>query len=51
NQILARHSGQPLERIERDTDRNYWMDPETAKEYGIIDQVILPRERTKAKGG
>jgi len=51
NQILSRHSGQALERIERDTDRNYWMDPETAKEYGIIDQVILPRERTKAKGG
>ena len=51
NQILARHTGQPLERIERDTDRNYWMDPDAAREYGIIDQVILPRERIKAKGG
>ncbi len=51
NQILARHTGQALERIERDTDRNYWMDPETAKDYGIIDQVILPRERAKVKGG
>lgn len=50
NEILARHTGQPLERIERDTDRNYWMDAGTAKDYGIIDQVILPRERLKVKG-
>jgi ATP-dependent Clp protease protease subunit len=50
NEILARHTGQPLERIERDTDRNYWMDAGTAKDYGIIDQVILPRERVKVKG-
>ena len=51
SEILARHTGQPLERIERDTDRNFWMDAVTAKEYGILDEVILPRERVKAKGG
>ena len=50
NEILARHTGQPLERIERDTDRNYWMDADTAKAYGLIDEVIKPRERT-AKAG
>jgi len=50
SEILARHTGQPLERIERDTDRNFWMDAVTAKEYGILDEVILPRERLKAKG-
>lgn len=50
NEILARHTGQPLERIERDTDRNFWMDAAAAKDYGIIDEVIRPRERVKAKG-
>ncbi|OFX27235.1 MAG: ATP-dependent Clp endopeptidase, proteolytic subunit ClpP, partial [Armatimonadetes bacterium RBG_16_67_12] len=49
NEILARHTNQPLERIDRDTDRNFWMSAEAAKEYGIIDEVIRPRERAKAK--
>ena len=43
NEILSRHTGQPLERIERDTDRNFWMSAQKAKEYGLIDQVIEPR--------
>ncbi len=50
NEILARHTGQPLERIERDTDRNFWMDAVAAKAYGILDEVIRPRERVKVKG-
>ncbi len=45
NEILARHTGQPIERIERDTDRDFWMDAAGAKDYGIIDQVISPREK------
>lgn len=45
NEILARHTGQPIERLERDTDRDYWMDPPAAKEYGLIDEVIQPREK------
>lgn len=49
NEILARHTNQPLERIDRDTDRNFWMSAEAAREYGIIDEVIRPRERAKAK--
>lgn len=43
NQLLAQHTGQPLERIERDTDRDNFMTPEAAKEYGLIDHVITRR--------
>jgi ATP-dependent Clp protease, protease subunit len=39
NEILARHTGQPLERIERDTDRDYYMSALEAQEYGIVDEV------------
>ena len=39
NKILAKHTGQPLERIEKDSDRNFWMSPPEAKEYGLIDEV------------
>lgn len=44
NGIVATHTRQPLERIERDTDRDYFMDAEQAREYGIIDQVLQPRD-------
>jgi len=40
NQIMAHHTGQPLEKIERDTDRDFFMSAEEAKTYGIIDKVI-----------
>jgi len=40
NQILAKHTGQAIEKIEKDTDRNFFMSPEEAKEYGLIDQVF-----------
>jgi ATP-dependent Clp protease protease subunit len=40
NRILAERTGQPLERIEKDTDRDYFMSAEEAKNYGIIDKVI-----------
>jgi ATP-dependent Clp protease protease subunit len=43
NGILARATGQPLEKIERDVDRDYIMDARQAKEYGMIDQVISKR--------
>jgi ATP-dependent Clp protease protease subunit len=43
NQILVKHSGQPLERIEQDTERDYFMTAEEAKEYGLIDDVIAQR--------
>jgi len=44
NEILSYHTGQPLEKIERDTDRDFFMSPEEALEYGIIDQVIKERK-------
>lgn len=40
NKILAKHTGQKLERIEKDTDRDYYMSAEDAKEYGIVDDVL-----------
>ena len=43
NQILAQHTGQPLKRIQDDTERDYIMGPEQGKEYGIIDEVIRKR--------
>ena len=47
NQILVRHTGQPLERIEADTERDYFMSGDEAATYGIIDQVISRRELTQ----
>ena len=40
NQILAKHTGQPVAKIEKDTDRDYFMTAEEAKKYGIIDKII-----------
>lgn len=40
NSILARHTGQPVSKIEKDTDRDYFMTAEEAKKYGIIDKII-----------
>jgi ATP-dependent Clp protease protease subunit len=42
-EILAEHTGQPLERVSKDMERDYFMTPEEAREYGIIDQVIARR--------
>ena len=44
NEILKEHTGQPLERIERDTDRDYIMSADAAREYGLVDTVISKRE-------
>lgn len=44
NEFLAKHTGQPLEKVERDTDRDNFMSAEAAQEYGLIDQVIATRE-------
>ena len=45
NAILAEHTGQPIEQIARDTDRDRWMTPDEAVEYGLIDRVQDPRTR------
>ena len=48
NEILAESSGQSVDRIARDVDRDYIMDPEQAVEYGLIDRVITSRDLTPA---
>jgi ATP-dependent Clp protease protease subunit len=49
NDILARHTRQPLERIEKDTDRDYFMGAGEAKEYGLIDDVIVHKKASEKK--
>ena len=46
NEIVVKHTGQPLERIEKDTDRDYFMGPIEAKTYGIIDEVVVQKKAT-----
>jgi len=50
NEILSRHTGQPVEKIEADCERNYWMGAEEAKEYGIIDEVLVSPKLVDLKG-
>jgi ATP-dependent Clp protease protease subunit len=40
NHILARHTGQPLEKIEKDSDRDFFLSAQQAKEYGLVDDVL-----------
>ncbi|MBI5966963.1 MAG: ATP-dependent Clp endopeptidase proteolytic subunit ClpP [Deltaproteobacteria bacterium] len=48
NAILARHTRQPIEKIEKDSERDFFMNGQQAKEYGLIDQVIFKKELTKS---
>ena len=45
NEILASHTGQSLEKIQKDTDRDYFMSAQEAKEYGLIDEVIIGKKK------
>jgi ATP-dependent Clp protease, protease subunit len=47
NKILASHTNQPLKQVEKDADRNFYMDPEDAKKYGIIDSVFKTKNTKK----
>jgi ATP-dependent Clp protease protease subunit len=40
NQVIADQTGQPVERVEKDTDRNFWMSAEEAKEYGVVGSIV-----------
>ena len=40
NEIMAKHTGQPLEKVERDVERDFWMSAQQAREYGIVDEII-----------
>jgi ATP-dependent Clp protease, protease subunit len=45
NEILAKHTGQPIDKIQKDTDRNFFMSAEEAKEYGLIDDIIMKKKK------
>jgi len=51
NKLLANHTGQPLERIEQDTDRDFFMSGDEAMEYGLIDTLLERREAAATAGG
>ncbi len=44
NGLLAKHTGQPLEKIERDTERDFFMNADEAKEYGLVDKILVKRK-------
>jgi ATP-dependent Clp protease protease subunit len=44
NRILSNHTGKPMKEIAKDTDRNFWMSPEEAVKYGIVDKILKKRE-------
>lgn len=44
NHILAAHAGQSVERVEKDTDRDYFMSAQEAKDYGLIDHVVIGKQ-------
>ena len=48
NELIADHTGQPFERISRDTERDFYMSAEEAKEYGLIDDVIVKKPAISA---
>jgi ATP-dependent Clp protease protease subunit len=48
NEILAKHTGQPVSKIEEDVDRDRFMSPDEAKEYGLIDNVVSSQEELAA---
>ncbi len=41
NEILAKHTGQPIEKIEHDVERDFWMNAQQAREYGMVDEIIV----------
>ena len=45
NEVLAQHTGQPLDRIAKDTDRDFYMSAEEAKEYGLVDEVLAKEDK------
>lgn len=47
NEILSLHTGQPVEKVEKDTDRDFFMSGEDAKTYGIVDEVVASRKQVK----
>ena len=51
NGILATHTGQPVERVQQDTERDFFMTPEQAKAYGLIDDIIQSPDKAPVGAG
>jgi ATP-dependent Clp protease protease subunit len=51
NEVLAHHTGQPVKRIAKDTDRDFFMSAEEALEYGIVDNIFKHRTDIPSKDG
>lgn len=49
NKILSYHTGQSIEKLEKDTDRNFFMSAEEAKAYGIVDEIMVRKDLRKKK--
>jgi len=49
--LLSKHTGQPVERIQKDSDRDYFMSADEAKKYGLVDEVVESLKDTEVKGG
>ena len=47
--IISQHTGQPVEKVKQDFDRDFYMDPDAAKEYGIVDEILQQRELAEVK--
>ena len=44
-EIIALHSGNPVEKVEKDSDRDYWMTSQEAKDYGMIDEILQKTQK------
>jgi ATP-dependent Clp protease protease subunit len=45
NEIIAHHTGKPLDKVVKDTDRDYFMSAQEAKEYGLVDEVVIGKQK------
>ena len=50
NRILSQHTGKPLAEVERDADRNFYMDSDEAKKYGIVDEIVKSKNAVSKNG-
>jgi ATP-dependent Clp protease protease subunit len=50
NEVLSQHTGQPLERVEKDADRDYYMSADEAQQYGLIDDVVVSKKPREQEG-
>ena len=50
-EILAEHSGKTYEQLQEDSERDYWLSAEEAREYGLIDNVLKPKKKDTPKNG